>query len=242
LRDDVTETHLRFRDALPRTMRREWVTDALLAINIAIFGWMVFHGVSPLVPDALEEWGANKAQLTLHGEPWRLVSSMFVHAGLIHLGFNMYFLMMVGRLVERLYGHLGFALLYAFAGMLGSMASALVHPDGSSVGASGALFGALGALGAFLLRRRKLLPGEVLKRMRVAVITTVLLNIGLGLSIPGIDNAAHVGGLVGGFVAGLVLAPSLGDRELRRPWILYPVVALACAGIYVLAWTGFRSI
>ncbi len=220
-----------FRQGLVR-MRREWVTDLLLAANVAVFAWMVISGVSPITPDQpLVPWGANYGPLTRGPEVWRLASSMFVHGGIIHLGFNMYALYLAGRLVERVYGHLGYALLYLLAGIAGSTASAFVSPLVPSVGASGAVFGVFGALLAFLIRRRSLLRPEVVRPMRRSVATVVLLNVVLGFTVPGIDNAAHLGGLAAGFLAGLVLAPSTYEGGLRRPWLLYPVVAAATAGL-----------
>ncbi len=89
-------------------MSREWVTGAIVAANVAVFAWMVLAGVGFLLPaESLVDWGANWAPLTRGGEWWRMLSSMFVHAGIVHLAFNMYALWMAGRLVERLFGHTG---------------------------------------------------------------------------------------------------------------------------------------
>src|SRR5690606_3233599 len=158
-----TDAQIHFRRALGGAMRREWITDALVAANVAVFVLMVVSGVSALSPTGQEllGWGANYAPLTLAGEWWRLFSSVFVHAGLIHLGFNTYALLLAGRMVERVYGHAGYLLLYLFAGLTGSAASA-IFSGGPSVGASGAIFGIFGALLAFLLRRRALIPMTVL--------------------------------------------------------------------------------
>ncbi len=235
------EEQIRFRRALGGAMRREWVTHALIAVNVAIFLWMGIRGVDPISPSgqALLEWGANYTPLTRNGQWWRLFTSMFVHAGLMHIGFNMYALLAFGRTVERIFGHAGYALLYLLAGLAGSAASALVPPFGPSIGASGAIFGVIGALIAFVVRRRKLLPAQVLKPMRNALFVTVVFNLGFGFSVGGIDNAAHLGGLVGGLLAGLVLVPSLDGERLRWPRALYPAVALAC--VAVIGVVGFTS-
>jgi rhomboid protease GluP len=79
------------------------------------------------------------------------------------------------------------------------------------------------------VRRRALLPAEVLRPLRSALVVTVLFNVGFGFSVAGIDNAAHFGGLAGGFLAGLALVPAMEGDRLRRPWIAYPIVALGCA-------------
>jgi rhomboid protease GluP len=233
----ATPEQRRFAKALRGSMRREWVTVALVAANAAVFVLMSAQGVDFLAPSGrvLVDWGANWGPETLGDHDWwRLFSSMFVHAGVLHVGFNMYVLWMGGRLVERLYGHAGYLILYTFAGLVGSVASVLTHPSGSSVGASGAVFGVFGALLAFLLRRRALLPMLALKRLRGTAIAFVVLNVAFGFAVPGIDQAAHLGGLGGGFVAGLLLAPSFVDSSLRRPWAAYPVVLAAGGGL--VAW------
>lgn len=227
-----TEGQIRFRGALQGAMKREWVTQALVAINVAVFAWMVLSGVGLLMPeDGLIDWGANHASVTRTGQWWRMITSMFVHAGLVHIGFNMYALLMAGRLVERLYGHLGYALLYLLAGLAGSAASALLPSRLPSVGASGAVFGVFGALLAFLLRRRALLPREVLLPLRRSVLTVIVINVAFGFAVPGIDNAAHLGGLAGGFLAGLLVAPRFDGERLVRPWAIYPMLVVIGAGL-----------
>lgn len=228
---------LELRRALAEGMRREWVTELVVGANLGVFVWMVLSGVEWLSPDArtLVAWGANYGPLTRGPEVWRLASSAFIHGGLLHLGFNMYALWMAGRLVERVYGHAGYALVYLFAGLAGSTASAFVSPLVASVGASGAVFGVFGALLAFLLRRRSLLMPEVVKPLRRSVITVVLFNVAFGFTVPGIDNAAHLGGLLAGFLGGLLLAPTLGERGIRRPLALYPVIVVASASLVALS-------
>lgn len=236
-----TEAQIRFRGALQGAMRREWVTDLLVASNVLVLGWMVLAGVSAFFPDvSLVAWGANYGPLTRGGEWWRMVSSMFVHAGIVHLGFNMYALLIAGRLVERLYGHLGYALLYLVAGIAGSAASALTPPEVPSVGASGAVFGVFGALLAFLIRRRALLPPGVLLPLRRSVLTVIAFNVAFGFAVPGIDNAAHLGGLAGGFVAGVLLAPSLDGERIARPFGRYPLLLVLGAGlVWLVGFSGW---
>ena len=233
----ATPEQRRFAKALRDGMRREWVTIALIVANVAVFALMAAQGSGVLVPgdtSRLVEWGANYGPATIgEGQWWRLFSSMFLHGGVLHVGFNMYALWVGGRVVERIYGHVGYALLYAFAGLLGSVASAMTTQV-PSVGASGAVFGIFGALLAFLLRRRRLLPAAVLKRLRSVVLIVVGFNVAFGFAVPGIDQAAHLGGLAGGFLAGLLLAPAFTDSTMRRPWAVYPVLVLA--GTAVVWW------
>jgi rhomboid protease GluP len=134
---------------------------------------------------------------------------MFLHGGLLHILLNMWCLGTSGPLIERLYGNAGFALLYLFAGLGGSLASAWWHPMVVGVGASGAIFGVLGGLLAFLVVHRHAIPESVLGPLRSSVLGFVGYNGVYGLMTPGIDNAAHIGGLVTGFATGLLLS---------RPW------------------------
>ena len=163
-----------------------------------------FLRMAQLVP-----WGANAGRLTLHGQPWRLVSSMFVHGFLLHLLFNMFGLWQAGRLVERVFGSARFLALYLSAGLCGSLASVLWNPMAKSVGASGAVLGILGGLLAFMQRENSGIPPTVVKDLRPPLLLVLLFNLGLGVLYPYADNAAHVGGLVGGYLAGFVLARSL---------------------------------
>lgn len=227
-----TEAQIRFGRALGEAMRREWVIDVIAVSNIAVYALMVLAGVSAFSPSAREllGWGANYAPLTRDGEWWRLFTSVFVHGGLVHLGFNTYALLVAGRLVERVFGHAGIALVYLFAGLTGSASSTLTGSV-PSVGASGAIFGIFGALLSFLLIRRALVPMSLLRRLRSAVLTFVAVNVAFGVLVPGIDNAAHLGGLAGGFVAGLLLAPTLKGTSIERPWARYPVVVVVGGAI-----------
>jgi rhomboid protease GluP len=218
-------------------MKREWATQALIAANVTVLALMVASGVDVLEPDtrSLLAWGANYAPLTVGArEWWRLFAAVFIHGGVIHLAFNMYALWMGGRLVERVFGHAGFVVLYAFAGIAGSVSSIVVHPSVPTVGASGAIFGVFGALLAFLLRRRTLLPSAALKRLRVAVLAMIVFNVLFGFAVPEIDQAGHLGGLLGGFLAGLALAPAFEHGVLKRPWIVYPIVL--AAGAVLVTW------
>lgn len=186
---------------------RLWVTRGLIAANALVFAVMVFAGVDPMnptVPDLLR-WGANSGALAGDGEPWRLFSCTFVHAGLVHVAMNLWVLSSIGPFVERLLGNVGFLITYLFAGLAGSLASAISNPYVTSVGASGAVFGVVGALLGVLTRRPLGLPeqGRVLLRRQMLIF--VGMNVFIGFAIPRIDMAGHLGGLAAGFVAGLVL-------------------------------------
>jgi rhomboid protease GluP len=130
--------------------------------------------------------------------------------------FNMGALWQAGQLVERMFGSARFLALYMVAGVCGSVASVLWNPHVNSVGASGAIFGIIGGLLAFIQRPDSGVPGTVVKDLRGSLGGFLLFNIGAGLVYPHTDNAAHLGGLAGGYLAGYLLARSLhmpGERQ-----------------------------
>jgi rhomboid protease GluP len=197
-----------FRYELLTATPRVFVGRALAVACVAVFALMVLNGVSPLQPtiEDLLRWGADSGPLVaLEGQSWRVLSYMFVHVGAVHLGMNMWCLLSFGPLIERLYGNVAFAWIYVLSGVGGGLASLVWNPTVVSAGASGAIFGIIGGLGAFLLAHRRAIPLEVLVPLRSTTSGFVLFNLFFGAMMPGIDNAAHVGGLVTGFVVGLAL-------------------------------------
>ncbi len=205
-----------FTERLARTTPHAVVTPSLVAINVIVFAAMVVGGVGVIEPDGrmVVPWGSNFGPLTTDGQWWRLFTSMFLHFGIAHLALNMWALFDAGRVVERLYGNAHFLLLYVAAGMAGSIASLLWNPMVNSAGASGAIFGVYGGLLAFMLDRRNQVPVSIMKAQRISAIVFILYSLSYGMRQEGIDNAAHVGGLAGGFVMGWLLARPL-DAEAR---------------------------
>lgn len=191
------------------------VVWTLLAANIAIFVLMLQENVPDTAmahAQQLIRWGSNAGRYTLSGEWWRLVSSMFLHGGMLHIAFNMIVLVQVGALVERLFGSLRFSLLYLIAGICGSLASVLWNPMVNSVGASGAIFGIIGGLLAFVRNPENGVPPTIAKSLRGSITGFLLFNVAAGLIYPYTDNAAHFGGLAGGYIAGMLLARSLEHK------------------------------
>ncbi|MGJ7915694.1 rhomboid family intramembrane serine protease [Massilia sp. LXY-6] len=178
-----------------------------------------FTGFGPEIHPALLQhqlvaWGSNVPRWTLGaGEWWRLVTSAFLHGNLLHLGMNMFALWQAGQLVERIFGSLRFAGLYLLAGIGGSLGSLLwgllTHHPVNSVGASGAIFGIIGGLFAFIGREHSGVPPTVVRDLRASIGPFLLFNIGAGFLYPHTDNAAHIGGLAAGWLAGHLLARSL---------------------------------
>jgi rhomboid protease GluP len=209
-----------FHDRIDHWTPHTPVIWALLALNIAVFAlmWLDPSGRSSPMAEAakLVRWGSNAGPYTLRGQWWRLVTSMFLHGGLLHIAFNMFALWQVGRLVERMFGSARFLGLYMIAGVCGSLASVLWNPHVNSVGASGAIFGIIGGLLAFIRRPDSGVPPTIVKDLRGSLSGFLLFNIAAGLVYPHTDNAAHIGGLAGGYLAGLLLARSLHVPNARR--------------------------
>ncbi|HEY8021621.1 MAG TPA: rhomboid family intramembrane serine protease [Thermoanaerobaculia bacterium] len=162
--------------------------------------------------------GANQAAAVWQGQWWRLLASMFLHDGILHLAFNGWALYQLGSLFEIWLGSSRLLATYFASGIAGSLASVLWNTYGGgelnrpSVGASGAIFGLLGALIAFLLRRRSRLT-PLAKSLLGQLLFWAGINLVLGITFPLIDNAAHMGGLVAGLAAGLLLR----DQSERQP-------------------------
>jgi membrane associated rhomboid family serine protease/Flp pilus assembly protein TadD len=188
---------------------RPVVTYILAALTIAIFAAMAFWQHSPSHPDTetlLIRWGANFGPRTMDGQWWRLLTSVFLHLGLVHLAVNMWCLWDLGSFAERIYGHASYLAIYLVAGVAGALCSLAWRPFALEAGASGAIFGIAGALIAsfcfgHLPYSRKAAWGALL-----SVIAFAGYNLFVGLFSVGAGNAAHLGGLLAGFVMGVMLA------------------------------------
>jgi rhomboid protease GluP len=216
------------------------VTNVLLGLNIAVYLLMAFSGVSPFRPDPeqLVRWGADYGPLTLTTQPWRLLTAAFVHGGLLHIATNMWCLWNLGRLAENIFGRISFLLVYLFTGISASLLSVLLHPERVSVGASGAIFGVAGALITALYLGKLPIPREHLKMTLNSLLFFAVVNIGIGASLPMIDNTGHVGGLVSGLLIGALLAPSLTrDPETKthsRQLVFSALAVLLAAAIWLV--------
>jgi membrane associated rhomboid family serine protease len=213
------------------------VTVSLVAINTLVFIATLFAGAEWFVPvgKAQIAWGSNFAPYTTDGEWWRLFTSLFIHFGIAHLILNMVASLMFGPLVERLYGSVNYLLIYLLAGIAGGLASISWQPDVNSAGASGAIFGILGALVAAQLRAGDTFPVHILRPTRDATLLYLGLSLYAGFRYKGIDNAAHLGGVAAGFLIGLAAArPITGENSYSRSDVrgliqLLPVAAVVFA-------------
>ncbi len=220
------EFKLHLREITPRL----YVVPVVVALNVLVFAIMVAKGVSasnPTIPDVLR-WGADYGPLTLGASPgaWdQRLRPLRCHSPPRQHGRAL----SSGPIVERLFGPLAFAALYLAAGITGSLASTAIHPLVVSAGASGAIFGVYGALGALVLLQRGTIPGVVFSKLGGVAGSFIVYNIVFGAAHAGIDNIAHLGGLVGGAAAGALLLRPLTpgrSRELRRPLL---IATAACA-------------
>lgn len=184
-----------------------FITPIILNLNLLLYVAMVVAGLGFIEFSGgdLLDWGANYRPYTTNGAWWRLLTSVFLHGDIIHLMANLIGFIFVGELLEPLLGRWKFTLVYLGTGILASCASIWWHPATVSIGASGAIFGLYGVLLALLLRR--VFSAEFSKIFLWITLAFVGINLFMGLT-GGIDNAAHIGGLVSGFVIGIMLAPS----------------------------------
>jgi len=181
-----------------------FATSIILDLNILVYILMVFSGIHILSPNGIEllQWGANRRLETTDGEWWRLLTSMFLHGGIMHLILNISGLVIAAIFVEPLLGRKNYFILYILSGICGSVASIWWYPNTISVGASGAIFGLYGAILGLLLTNA--FPEGGKKGILMMIGIYVGINLLWGLT-GGIDNAAHIGGLLSGALIGLVL-------------------------------------
>lgn len=188
-------------------------TPILIDINILVFMLMAATGAGILEPStlALLNWGADFGPLTLTGDWWRALTCNFVHIGVFHLLMNMYAFMFIGLWLEHLIGTRRMFVSYLLTGLCSAIFSLYMHPETISAGASGAIFGLYGIFLAFLLFH------GIEKSQRKPLLTSILIFVGYNLLYgmkDGVDNAAHIGGLLSGFLLGFIYV--FGDR-LRKP-------------------------
>lgn len=193
---------------------KPFFTYILLAIQVAVFILMEFSGGST-DSKTLIEFGAKYSPYILQGEWWRFFTPMFIHIGFVHLLMNSFSLYLIGAEVERIYGNARFLFIYIFAGFAGTLGSFIMTPN-LSAGASGAIFGCFGALLYFGI----VYPKLFMRSMGSSIFVLIAINLIYGFSVPGIDNAGHIGGLVGGFLAAGVVHLPKTKSLLRQMFFL----------------------
>ena len=217
---------------------RPWVTRSLVVANVLVFALIVIlnQGWNGVTWQTYIRWGANFGALTTGGQWWRLLTSLFLHGGLWHLLVNMWVLRNAGRLTERLYGNGRYALIWFGSGLAASMASVVWDPVRISIGASGAIFGVLGAFLAHALKPSTRLPKRILLVHWLSTTVFALFSLANGWFDQGIDNAAHAGGLFMGVILGLLLAqplPTVRSASTGARW-LPAALSTLCITVYLL--------
>lgn len=229
-----------FAERLDSLTPRPWVLYAVIGLNVAVWLAQVASGV-PIIkptPEVLYRWGGLSASAVLfEGEWWRLGTAAFLHGGLVHLGMNMAILSDSGRHLSRLLGNWQVLLVYAASALWGSVASLHWSAQSAvSVGASGAVFGILGATIACVLMHRAQLPQTVATALKRSSLGIVGYSLVLGFVVPGVDNAAHIGGLLCGMLFGVLLVPRLQVRKSASPWSMATLAAtIAAFAIWLFA-------
>ncbi len=228
--------------------RRPYVTYALMAANVAALLFLeAFEGGST-DGQVLLFYGAMHGPNIADGEYWRILSAMFLHAGFVHLAFNVFGLWVFGGMVEEALGRGRFALVYLLSGLIGGAVSYMLNPIAIAVGASGAVFGLMGALTAYFAVQRRVMGSAARQNLYVLLVLGGV-NVVFGVLTPEIDYWAHVGGFAAGFAMGLALSPAYravvpeaGGPALfvevnrgwhRGLWITPLAVAVLAAGIWM---------
>lgn len=191
-----------------------YVTPILVNLNILIFILMVATGTNAFLPanEDLVAWGANFRPVTLENGWWRLLTCCFLHIGIIHLALNMYALIYIGVLLEPLLGTARFLTAYLVTGIAASVTSLAWHDLTISAGASGAIFGMYGVFLAMLT------TNLIEKSARQSLLTSIIFFVGYNLVNGlkgGVDNAAHIGGLISGMAVGYIFYPALKDKDAQ---------------------------
>ena len=204
--DDINHTNEKKNKKMDKifSTKKPVVTYAIIAVCIIMF---IISGFG-YNTETLMFFGANYGPLVKNGEIYRLVACMFLHAGIIHLGLNMYSLFIIGPRVEDFFGKWKFLLIYMLSGISASLLSIGLNGNVVSVGASGAIFGLFGALVYFGYSYRGYI-GTIIKSQIVPI---VIYNLLMGFFIPGIDMWGHIGGLIGG----VIVANMFGTIENKK--------------------------
>jgi len=243
----ANEARLAHRNMLPQ-QREKWgalvpsktylATPLLVYANVLVFIAMVLSGISLLNPTArdLFLWGGNLRAAVVAGDWWRLITYIFLHGGAMHLIMNTFALLFIGMYLEPLIGRLRFTAAYLLTGVLAGLMSVGMHPGSVGVGASGAIFGMYGVFVALLT------TGYIRKTLRKTMLRTilffVLLNLLWGLE-GNTDNAAHIGGLLGGLFVGFVYTPGILKQHGAKMQIATTVVVAICVAAAIFATTVY---
>lgn len=207
------------------------LTYGILVINFAMWVMMTLAGGST-DSDVLIRFGAMSGPLIIKGQYWRFITPLFLHVGIVHLGFNSYALYQLGTVIEAIYGRAKYIVLFLASGISGSIMS-FMFTRAVSAGASGAIFGLLGSL-LYYGRKR---PGLFKRGFTTHIISIIAINLFIGFTYPGIDNYAHIGGLIGGYAVSVIMGAYRGKLGTKRYLTLAAFVLL----LALVATLGIRA-
>lgn len=207
------------------SIKKPIITYCIIALCILAFILMYIFGNGSSDNLTLIKFGANLDILTVGlGEYFRLITCSFLHIGIFHLLFNMYALYVIGSQAESFFGKIKYLIIYLFSAVSASLLSLMFSANVISAGASGAIFGLMGALLYFGYHYRIYL-GNVIKSQ---IIPIIVINLLFGFLVSGVDNAAHIGGLIGGFLMAMVLGvPEHNDKSSRINGMILLLIYLA---------------
>lgn len=221
--------------SLTQPVFRPYVTYTLIGICVVAYLLQIITEAI-LGVDILAAWGVKANNLIEQGQLWRLVTPMFLHGSILHIGFNMYALFYLGSTLEKFYRRERFLVLFLLSGFAGNVISFMFSPY-PSLGSSTAIFGLLGAEGVLLYQNREIF-GSAARRALSQVVMIAAVNLMIGLT-PGIDNWGHIGGLIGGTLFAWFGGPLLKVQRLDQPYAITDVrskreVILAAVGVGML--------
>jgi len=188
------------------------LTLFIIVINIIMFLITQFeiYGTGRAANEVLISLGAKYNPLIENGEIWRLLTCAFLHSGIIHIGCNMYSLYIIGPQIHQIYGAKKYLIIYIISCITSSLLSYLMSPYSISVGASGGIFGLMGALVAFAIIERH----KIEKRYLASLLQIIIINLFIGLNIKNIDNFGHIGGLLGGMLIGYIIYRTSKNKRI----------------------------
>lgn len=209
------------------------ITFSLIIINVIIFSLMYLLGNGSTNTKTLIDFGANYIPLTKSGEYYRLLTSAFLHIGIIHLVVNMYSLFILGTHIEFFYGKLKYIFIYLYSALIGSLFTVILSSTNTvAAGASGAIFGLLGSMLYFGYHFRGYIGNAIISQ----VVPIVLINLLFGFITPGIGNAAHIGGLIGGYI----ISMAVGFDNENKPSKLHGTIISIILLVFLTYISFFR--
>lgn len=212
--------------------RKFYLSYVIIAVNVLIWIFTEYYS-KKYDTDANFIFGAKFNPLIMRGEYWRLITPMFLHGDIFHIMFNSYSTYAIGPTVEKLFGGARFLVIYFFAGIMGNIAS-FAFSTHMSVGASGAIFGLLGALVYLIRKDRRIFKSS----FGMGIVVTIVYNLIYGFLNARIDNFAHIGGLIGGYAVAVGVGLKFEKKHVKiRCAAFISALIMAFAGIYI----GFNS-